>query len=144
MGVRMGRKIADAGLALIDRSDTPNSSLIWGHIMTSGWLKLGSALLLAATPVAASADEHFEYYVTGHNHYGETVYFSCNGGTPREIHNGGSRTVNFHGGETVHARCVATHDGKVVWSQSSHMSHHQPKASFDITPPDSHEDDKQH
>lgn len=96
-------------------------------------LRFLAALSISFLPSAALADEHYEYYVIGHNHYGETVYFSCNGGTPREIHDGGSRTVNFHGGETVHANCVATHDGEVVWSSSAHLSHHQPNTSFEIT-----------
>lgn len=95
--------------------------------------KAAAALVAATLSSAAVAEEHYEYYVTGHNHYGETVYFSCNGGTPRKILDDGSRTVNFHGGDKIHARCVATHDGEVVWSGSLHMSHHQPNGSLDIT-----------
>ena len=105
-----------------------------------------TALVLGvmAFPSTAMANEHYEYYLTGHNHYGEAVFFSCNGGTPRRIENGGSRTVNFHGGENVHANCVATHDGEAIWNGSLHMSHDQPNGSLEITNSANHDDDGDH
>jgi hypothetical protein len=96
---------------------------------------LNAVLVLGAAGFSNTviAHEQYEYYVTGHNHYGEAVYFSCNGGTPREIHNDASRTINLHGGENVHVNCVATHDGEVVWRETLHMSHHEPSATLNIT-----------
>ena len=82
------------------------------------------AAIAAAVCVSGGAIAHqsyYEYYITAHNHFGETVYFSCNGGTPREIHDDQSRTINFHGEHDTSADCVATHDGQVVWNEHYHM-----------------------
>lgn len=104
-----------------------------GDIMKNIWKSLIVVSAVATLPSTAGAQSHYEYYVTGHNHYGATVYFSCNGGTPREIHNGRNRTINIHGGHNVEVTCIATHDGYVVWSGSMHMTHEHRRSRFDIT-----------
>ncbi len=97
---------------------------------------------LALTSVAANAHQRLEYYIKAHNHYGEAVYFSCEDRTPREIHNGRSRTVNIHGYDNADIDCEATHDGDVAWNTTVHMDHHHRRARVVINDQSEHDDDE--
>ncbi|MES2137060.1 MAG: hypothetical protein V4502_08380 [Pseudomonadota bacterium] len=90
---------------------------------------LGAGAALMATPALAH-----HYYITAHNHFGEAVYFSCNGSAPREIHIDGQRQIVVDGPSHVNVACMATHDGQQVWHDHVDMGHEAPYTSFTIAP----------
>lgn len=101
----------------------------------------GKLLFASAILMTGTAAQAYDYYVTAHNHMGQGVYFSCNGGTPREVHDDQMRTINLHGPDQLPVACLATHDGQVVWQSSYFLSHHQPNLSITMTPQQQHHDD---
>lgn len=103
---------------------------------------IGATLLAAfamAAPAGAQHRDRDRYTVTVDNHYGEEVHFSCNGGAPRELHNGESRAIYVHAGSSE-ISCVASHGGQQVWHRSVHADPHNRHIRVTVTRPQEHHD----
>jgi hypothetical protein len=100
-----------------------------------------SALSLAV-PLSATAHGHIDYSVTVHNHFGETVYFSCDGGTSRELHDDASRTIIVDADDELNVECVAEHDNRVVWKQAVHAHPDSPRVRVVVTREHHHDDNQ--
>jgi len=102
---------------------------------------LSKFLIATAVLVTATAAQAHEYYVTAHNHMGRSIYFSCNGGTPRLVNDDRMQTINLHGDDQFPLACMATHDGQVVWQSSYFLTSAQSNLSITVSPQEQHHDD---
>lgn len=93
----------------------------------------GLWILMLAMNAASARDRHYEYYVDVDNGLNESVAVSCNGEYPVTLRPGESRSINVHGGESLHVHCSARdHHGQPLLRQEFELDHHDNRAAWPI------------
>lgn len=90
-------------------------------------------LMLTMSAASAQDHRHYEYYVDVDNGLNESVAVSCNGKHPVTLRPGESRSMNLHGGESLHVHCNARdHHGQPLWRQEFELDHHDNRAAWPL------------
>lgn len=109
------------------------------------WIKaaLGAAAVaaLSCSPGVSVAQDHYEYYVRVHNHYGDRLAFSCEGGTRRLVEDDDARVVNVHGGEYITVSCdFFDHHGNPIGHKHIRLDHHNNRGTITFSHDDADHD----